>query len=208
MQTLDLLGSTVDNGKMIELAQLPNLSLLSIGHSNLDDVGASGVSKCQNLSAVIASWTSITDKAIPYFTAMKSLQRLEVSGAALTPLSIRFLADKQELQNLELCSVTGVRDDSFAPMVNSNLSFLNVEGVDIGDDAAVYFSQMRRLNAISIGLTRITPAGVKQLLKNESLSRINYAPTATLTEADVQQLAKTYPHCRFVNTASTGGLFR
>ncbi len=208
VQTLDLLGSTVDNGKMIELAQLPNLSLLSIGHSNLDDVGASGVSKCQNLSAVIASWTSITDKAIPYFTAMKSLQRLEVSGAALTPLSIRFLADKQELQNLELCSVTGVRDDSFAPMVNSNLSFLNVEGVDIGDDAAVYFSQMRRLNAISIGLTRITPAGVKQLLKNESLSRINYAPTATLTEADVQQLAKTYPHCRFVNTASTGGLFR
>ncbi len=200
-QTLDLMGSTVDNGKMIELAQLPNLSMLSIGHSNLDDVGASGVSKCQNLNVVIASWTSITDKAIPYFTAMKNLNRLEISGVALTPLSIRFLADKQELQSLDLCSATGLRDDSFAPMVNSNLIFLNVERVDIGDEAAVYFSRMRRLNAISIGRTRITAAGVRKLLKNKTLTRINYVPTPSLTEAEVQKLVKQYLHCSFVNAS-------
>ncbi len=107
VQSLDLMGCTVDNGKLIDLAQLPNLRTLSIGHSNLDDTGASGIAKCPNLAVVVASWTNITDKSIPYFTAMKNLRRLEISGVALTPLSIRFLAEKHELQNLELCGVTG-----------------------------------------------------------------------------------------------------
>ncbi len=204
IQSLDLMGCTVDNGKLIDLAQLPNLSHLSIGHSNLDDVGASGVAKCECLTDLTASWTSITDKAIPYFTAMKSLKRLEIAGTALTPLSIRFLADKQELRNLDLVGVTGLRDDSFAPMVDSNLVFLNVERVDIGDAAAEYFSQMRQLRAIAIGLTRITPAGVECLLKNKSLIEIKYVPTSSLKKADVQFLAKKYPHCRFVNTVQKG----
>lgn len=199
VKALNLLGCTVDNGKLIDLSQLRNLVHLTLSHSNLDDCGASGIAKCPNLTDLIVSWTNITDKAIPYFTAMKSLRRLEISGIALTPLSIRFLADKQELEQLVMRGVTGVVDESFAPMVDSKLSFIDVESMDVGDSAAFYFSQMRELRAISIVSTRITAAGVKQLLTNKNLIAITYVPTESLKESDVQLLAKKYPRCRFVN---------
>ncbi|MCC7531589.1 MAG: serine/threonine protein kinase [Candidatus Melainabacteria bacterium] len=204
VKVLDLLGCTVDNGILIELCQLRNLVHLTISYSNLDDGGAAGIAKCANLSDLIVSWTNITDKAIPYFTAMKSLRRLEIGGIALTPLSIRFLAGKQELEKLVMRGATGLGDESFAPIVDSRLRFIDVESVDVGDRAAFYFSQMRELRSISIVSTRITAAGIEQLLTNKKLVAIMYSPTESLKESDVQLLAKKYPRCRFANTLQKG----
>ncbi len=196
---LDIMGCAVKNDKLIDLAQLPHLEHLNISHSNLDDVGAAGIAHCPNLVNIQANWTNITDKAIPYFTEMPRLQRLEVSGVALTPLSIRFLAEKTELSGLVLSSVSGLNDASFAPMCGSNVRFLNVENVPIGDAAVAYLAQMRHLESIALGLTKITREGVERLLTNKTVNTVIYVPTEELSLADVKLLAEKYPHCRFLN---------
>ena len=89
-------------------------------------------------------------------------------------------------------------------MVKSNLQFLNVENIPIGDGATIYLSQMRKLNAIAIGSTKITARGVERLLVNEKLRTIMYVPTAEFTAVDALILTKRHPNCKFLNKYQKG----
>jgi serine/threonine protein kinase len=204
IRNIDFVGSVVKNERLGELAKLPYFEHLSISHTNLNDEGAAGLARCPHLNDVSASWTNITAASIPYFVSLRKLERFEISGVRLSTESIRMLAEKRSLKRLVLRSSTGLTDQSFAPMVCSNLQFLNVENLPIGDDATIYLSQMRNLTSIALGMTKISARGIERLLVNEKLDTVLYVPTPELTEADVAALAKRYPRCHFVSKFQKG----
>lgn len=202
---LDMTGSDIDNPNLIMLTRLPQLRHVTFTSSELDDIGAAAISKCTTVNDISASWCErLTDKAIPYFTIMPSLKKLEISGTTLTPLSIRFLADDERLEYLDLRAVTGVDDESFAPMVDSKLLFLNVESTHIGDSAAKHFSKMRNLLSISVGGTNISARGIEVLLENKKLRTIMYTLTPYLQRRDIQLLKFKHPEVRFLEGFQKG----
>lgn len=205
IETLDLLGCGVDNSKMSLLRHIPHLSKVTLSNSTLDDSGAAALSKCQQIESLNVSWSNITAKSVPYFTAMPNLKYLEIGGVSLTPFAIKDLANDTRLKNLDLRGIVGVDDDGFAPMVDSNLLFLNVESVPIGDKAAAYFGRMRNLFAISIGGTNISPRGVAALLMNGKAKTIMYTPTPYLKREDILTLIRKYPLVRFCEGCKRGG---
>lgn len=204
IRKIDFVGSYVDNGRLGDLARLPNFNHLSISHTNLNDEGAAGLSKCPHLADLSVSWSSVTAQSVRYFSKMRSLANFEICGIALTSESLRLLAEMKQLERLILRSSSGLTDQSFAPMVKSNVQFLNVENLPIGDDATIYLSQMRKLNSIAIGSTKISARGLERLLVNEKLVTIMYVPTAHLSEADVALVAKRHPNCRFLKKYQKG----
>ncbi len=204
IENIDLLGSSFNNSQLIELASLPRLFQISLSMSNLDDVGARGLSHCPNLSDLTVSWSGVTDKSIAYFTAMKKLRKLEISGIETSSLSMKLLAEMKNLQQLIMVHAPGVKDEFFAPMVNSHLNFLNIEGVRVGDRAAFYISRIEGLLCVSIGNTDITAAGVEQLLKNKTLSVIMYVPCKAFSQADAARLSNKYPNRTFTNQLQKG----
>jgi serine/threonine protein kinase len=202
---LDMTGCDIDNPNLIMLTRLPQLKHVTFTSSELDDIGAAAISKCTTINDISASWCErLTDKAIPYFTIMPSLKKLEISGTTLTPLSIRFLADDERLQYLDLRAVTGVDDESFAPMVDSKLLFLNVESTHIEDKAAKYFSKMRNLLSIAVGGTNMSARGIEALLENKKLRTIMYTLTPYLQRQDIQLLKMKHPEVRFLEGFQKG----
>lgn len=207
IRDIDFVGSIVKNERLGELASLPYFKHLSISHTNLNDEGAQGLAKCPHLANLSVSWSNITAASICSFAKMRSLSYFDISGIALTDESIRLLAEMKQLDRLLLRCSTGLTDESFAPMAKSNLQFLNVENIPIGDGATIYLSQMRKLNSIAIGSTKISARGVERLLVNEKLKTIMYVPTAELTESDVSILSRRHPNCQFLNKYQKGETF-
>lgn len=205
VEQLDLMGCGVDNSRLRLLTRIPRLSRVTLSNSTLDDSGAAALSKCPVLEFLNVSWSNITAKSVPYFTKMPNLKYLEIGGITLTPGAIRYLADDDRLKNLDLRGSIGVDDESFSPMVDSKLVFLNVESVPVGDKAAEYFGRMRNLAAISIGGTKISPKGIEALLMNGKAKTIMYTTTPYLKREDILSLARKYPLVRFCEGYKRGG---
>ncbi|MBX9951658.1 MAG: protein kinase [Candidatus Obscuribacterales bacterium] len=195
---LDLLGSGINNKRLAELSSLPNLKSVTLSHTNLDDTGAAGLSKCQKLISVSAGWSSISAKAIPYFLSMPQLRSLDLSGIRLDRESIKFLAGKSTLEYLRIPSTSGISDENLAPLANSNIKHLDIENLPLGDTAAFHISKMRKLEYLSIRGTNIGLSGLKQLLTNRNLRTVVFCPTQQLKTAAVRKLAKGKKLCRFV----------
>jgi len=202
---LDLSNCGFENKSLIWFADMPKLTHLKLSNSNFDDIGAAQVSKCKKVRTLNANWSNITDKAIPFFTIMPELNKLEISGTRLTPLSIQFLADDDRLISLNLRAAAGVDDEAFAPMVDSKLQFINLETIQIGDGAAKYFSKMRNLRSVAIGGTNMTGAGIEELLENKKLHVVRYTITRYLKRSDIRILMKRHPEVRFLEGFQDGG---
>ncbi|HNB22217.1 MAG TPA: protein kinase [Candidatus Melainabacteria bacterium] len=205
VEHLDLMGCGIDNSKLYLLRHLPNLAYITLSNSTLDDDGAIALSRFPHLLGLNVSWSNITKKSIAYLTQMPSLRYLEIGGTQCDLSTIKLLADDARLLNLDLRGIFGVNDESFAPMVNSQLQFLNVESVDIGDKAAEYFAKMPNLMVISIGGTKITPKGVDALLKGSRVKTVLYTETSSLSRNDILGLIRKYPCVRFAEGFERGG---
>lgn len=198
---LDLLGSGINNKRLAELSSLPNLTSVTLSHSNLDDTGAAGLAKCQKLTSVSAGWSSISARAIPYLLSLPQLRCLELSGVRLDPGSIKLLARKSTLEYLRIPGTSGLSDENLAPLANSKIKHLDIENLQVGDTAALYISKMRNLDYLAISGTRIGLPGLKQLVTNTNLRTVVFYPTKELTAAAVRRLAKENKQCRFVQSS-------
>lgn len=207
MTALDISGCLLDNERLIEIAELPALTEMTVSRTNLDDVGAAGIAQSTRLKKLEANMTNLTANAIPYFAAMPSLEILEIEGTSLTPQSIRILSGKKSLISLGLRSVTGLKDDDMARFVQSNLYFLNIEGSALGDETAEYLSQMRNLQGVAIGFSKISQVGLETLMQSRTIKTIKCFPSDVLSERDIDRLARKYPGCRVVKQLQVGDDF-
>jgi len=88
---------------------------------------------------------------------------LDVSGNKLDAESIAAIAQKSNLQEL-LISYTGINDEDFLKLTSiPTLIALDIKGLHVGDEGALFLAQHTKLTFLNIGDNQISSKGLAAL---------------------------------------------
>jgi Leucine-rich repeat (LRR) protein len=147
------------------LAGLEELNLgfgVALGVPRPKELGpADGEAECR-----IAGGMRITDLGLAKLASLQKLQRLDLSGSAITAGGLKTLTSLPALQRLSLWNVQGV-DDSAAPQLEtlSSLTSLDLSNTNIGDQTLTTLGKLPKLKRLYVSETQITADGVTAFRK-------------------------------------------
>ena len=99
--TVDLSGSSVDDGSFPDLVNLRRLRTLRVDNTNIADVAASEIGKCRMLKALDLSNTKISDAGLQQLMALSLLKNLILNDTSITNDSIPIILSISSLVKLE-----------------------------------------------------------------------------------------------------------
>jgi internalin A len=130
---------------------------VALGAPRPTDLGpADGEAECR-----IAGGLRVTDLGLARLSKLEKLQRLDVSGSAITPNGLKSLANLRDLRRLSLWNVKGI-DDTAAPYLEAlgHLTSLDLSNTAIGDDTLARLARLPDLRRLYVSDTRVTPEGL------------------------------------------------
>jgi len=124
--TVDLSGSSVDDGSFPELVNLRRLRTLRVDNTDIADVAASEIGKCKMLKALDLSNTKIGDAGLQQLVTLGLLKNLILNDTSVTDDSIPTILSFGSLVKLECTntaiSLSGVEEiQSQAPQLDVEL---------------------------------------------------------------------------------------
>ena len=123
--TVDLSGSSVDDGNFPELVNLRRLLTLRVDNTDIADVAASEIGKCKMLKALDLSNTKIGDAGLQQLVTLSSLKNLILNDTPVTDDSIPTILSFGSLVKLE-CTNTAI-SPSGVEEIQSQAPQLDVE---------------------------------------------------------------------------------
>ncbi|MBI3859561.1 MAG: hypothetical protein HY296_04900 [Thaumarchaeota archaeon] len=184
LEELELDSSFTDRA-LVHVAQLRNLTGLSIKSRLLTDEGLSKLGSLTRLTGLHVSAKRITatttrqlatlpelrrlglggatDDALLPVAEMTTLYSLSLAGPEITDLGLAHLKGMSRLEDLSL-GRTGGSDAGLVHLSGlTNLTTLSLFGDQYGDDALAHVRQLKRLSTLQLGRTRVTDAAVDEL---------------------------------------------
>lgn len=175
----------------------PNILAVELGGSTIGDDGVAGFKEFASLERANLGGTAITDRAAETLGTLPSLRLLDVSNTTISDEFVKTLADhgSPKLESLNLAS-TRITSQSLSKLSTfKELKYLNLANTRIsgGDLAAIASLNLKRLDLslcdisdsdldalivmdslITLGLegSKVSKAGVEQLIEMENLSEI------------------------------------
>ena len=194
----DVIDTDVPNECLYRLAELP-LRRISLGQSNLNDVGAEALSHCLTLENFEANGTNLTDDGVCKLAALNDLKQLDIGGTKISDKSLLALAASPKLTDLGLRAVMGISREAWAALAKSHVQDLDLESARLDDSCFTELSKLATLRKIDLSYTDVTIHGLKELCKNKRLRIVNIRRCPHLGSAAVQILETLFPNIKFLN---------
>lgn len=186
---LNLTELMLDQEVLGAIGTLPDLEILLLGTTNVDDSGISLLTNLPRLQLLGLRQTLITDEALPHLAQIPSLRKIYLSDTPLTDSGIAHLAAIEGLQQLALKN-TEITAQGLAKLQElTTLERLWLDSTPIGDEAVALIARsFPRLEVLFIGDTGVTDAGVSELAALSSLAVLNLEATE-VSDASIPTLA-------------------
>ncbi len=152
----------LSNHGLAVLQKLPNLKLLSISGSSIDDDGLVHLRHATNLEAGLVLNGPFTDKALQHLQGMDKLRLLDLTQNRITDDGLKTVAALPALETLIL-NGTPITNEGIANLVQmKGLQELYLMDCNIDDGAVPHLKQLTSLKTLAITNTRISAAGAQE----------------------------------------------
>lgn len=191
------LTAAVTNGTLAQLKAFPELRSLHLQSTHLTDDGLRRLGAMKRLQVLaLHDAAKITDAGISHLASLKSLEEVYINRAQIGDDALRVLS---ELPLLHTLHAEGVRftDNGLKFLEGkSDLRVLTILGGRhaFSDAALPHLSKLTRLEQLGLRPTRVTSAGLKHLSRLTNLESLYLSGT----NADVSDLARSLPRCKFL----------
>jgi Leucine-rich repeat (LRR) protein len=153
LATLRVQHTEFDDRSATVLARLPELSVLDLSGTSISDKGVRHLRSCEKLEIVALSNTRVTDDGLTYLRYCRKLWSLAANNTRITGSAFNDPDHFDKITELELdhakVSPTGLANIARL----SNLEFLSLQKLDLGDEALTVLLNAPRLEQLVISTT-------------------------------------------------------
>jgi tRNA A-37 threonylcarbamoyl transferase component Bud32 len=199
IQNLSFHNCSINNESLGRLAKL-HLLRIELNSSNLNDIGARNLSRCQELYCVNASSTILSDEGVCKLATIKVLTTLNITGAEITDKSLVALAKSKELGWLDLSEAKKITNAGLKALEQSRLQSLVLHATAIDDTGMIYLSKIERLEGLDLSKTKVTVKGVEELCKNgRKVKKVDLSECPNIGQKELYQLRSAFPVIKFTS---------
>lgn len=197
---IDLLDTGAEENVLLELTNLPFLTSVNLGGTDLNDrVVAELVPKLPDLVIFRAPRTDITDASIDTLKNVPGLLILNVCGCPITASvfdKIKTLPPRIGLVGL---SATGANDHTVARIADlcPNIVELQLSNTAVTDASVPVIKKWKNLNTLYLSHTKVTDKGARQLAEMRNLKALSLQTTGVSAET-LKYLSQRLPDCRIL----------
>ncbi len=197
IKVLNLHNCILPNKAISKFAKM-NLNGVEFDRSDFNNVGAEALSHFPGLHEIRANGTPLTDKGIASLATMPELRRLSIADDQLNDASLSALGKSKSLEYIELKRVKNITSTGLKELQNSNVRELDLDSTLIDDSAMPYLSKMSKLKVLNLSNTKVTVAGIEQLLKSGSNCKsVVLIDCANIGPPRLRQLRARFPGVEF-----------
>ena len=165
-----------------QLSQLPDddFKMVEIdlsGSSLLRDQDLATLSNLDQLERLDLSGSAITESGLKQLGKLPNLHSLSLARTPIQSLATNFGSLFPELKNLDLHATGLKKVDPDAVAGLKSLESIDLSMTSIGDEAVDAFADMENLRKVDLAATEVTDAAARTLSEMDSLERLNLAGT-------------------------------
>ena len=175
-------NTSVTGSGLRNLADLKSIAVLHLCGSAFDDQGAENLRPFSKVTELYLDNTKITDAAMPVIGSLKNINQLRLGGTKVADAGLKNLESLHSLSNLWL-DKTSISDDGLKCLADLNLGILSITETAITDGGLAHLYSHSTLQALELGGTKVTAAGVAKLQAALPKCKIN-VDSAVQTELD------------------------
>lgn len=186
---LDLTELMLDQDVLAAIGTLPDLEILLLGGTNVDDAGILPLRELPRLTTLGLRRTLVTDETLRHLSRLPNLETLYLSETSVSDSGMEHLATMDGLRRLALAKtrVTASGISRLQPL--TSLDRLWLDGIPITDDNLEIISRsFPRLQVLFIGDSRVTDAGIAELSRLSELAALSLE-NLPITDVSVPVLA-------------------
>ena len=190
------MNSGITNVSLAVLAELPELTELSISGNSSTDKGVESLTKLKKLRSLSIQSPYLTDAALETIARMGSLEELQLGSIEYTDAGIAKLATLQSLRFLSVnAGVTGEWYVELAKLPNvTELSVKNWGNTHQAESLAA-LAQWPKLETLHLDFRELGGDPVPPLAKLQRLKYL-YVRQMKLSDETIAELHKALPNCR------------
>lgn len=141
----------------------PKLLHLSLRAAAISDEALQSIAKCGALTYLDLGGANITDAGLLHFAEHQHLTTLGLENTKITGASFVTLARLKSLEIVVLDN-SPIDDSDITHLADSgSIQMLFLAGTEISDDVIPHLARMPSLVSVSLGRTKVTPAGRQKL---------------------------------------------
>ncbi|MGH7135374.1 MAG: hypothetical protein ACREHD_06510, partial [Pirellulales bacterium] len=205
LRELDLLGASVTDDTLEQLAAFPSLMKLSLLGAKVDDEGLRHLGKFRNLSRLDLRMSGITDDGLIALAGLRSLAEIDIEHTRVTAEGVAWL--RQTRPGLRVRATTNdaslgriatfyrrrqtrlSRDRAPLPLLR-----LPAIGPDVTDAGVALLRGMTQIRELDLTDTRVTDASVDSLATLSGLKQLALRGTQ-VSDGGVERLQQALPDC-------------
>jgi Leucine Rich repeat len=169
---LDFQHSPLGDADMQALGRFEQLRALMAGGTKVSNSGLAEVAKLPRLQILFLAGTQITDKGLAKLTALPALQGLDISNDGITDAGLREVARIEKLHILRLVRTK------------------------ITDEGLKELTKLPHLDTLDLQDTKVSDLGMKELARCARLRCLKLLSRTDVTQAGVNELRKALPECQ------------
>ncbi|XP_062027285.1 receptor-like protein 53 [Rosa rugosa] len=192
LKYLDLNNTKVSSAGVGNLTgHVPNLQVLSISHTSVDDVTISYIGMMPSLKVIDLSNTNI--KGVIYQAESVPVREPEPEPESVSVLTMSALQSLRHLERLNLAD-TQVMDAALYPLTSfPKLSHLSLKSASLTDISLNYVSSISKLTNVCIHDGVLTNSGLNSFKPPATLRMMDLRGCWLLTEDAITSFSKTHP---------------
>lgn len=200
LRSLSLFGCKVDDDALTELACLPALGRLHVNYIQFSTPALAKLqARARTLRELVLAECEVSDEGVQSLAALENLQQLSIDGPDLTDAGLAVIASS--FLQLGHLSVKGPRITRAGlrnlAKLRDCLTWLDVQGNGIDDDALAELSELPKLTTLSLTSDSLTSKACATLGKMTGLQNL-YLHSRNISLADRTRLKEALgPDCNF-----------
>ena len=175
LEELDLEGAKISDASAGALAKLGGLRQLRLGRTKVSWKTLAVLAAMKNLAWLDMTGTAVEDEGLSMLSELTAVEALTLDWTKIKGSGLSAVAKMKGLKMLSLNHTT-VDDAEILALVDElpeTITSLGLQGTKVTDEAVVALAKrLPKLESIDIGCTVVTDAGIKSLLKINSVKYI------------------------------------
>jgi hypothetical protein len=205
LRELDLLGASVTDDTLEQLAALPSLTKLSLLSARINDDGIRHLGKFRNLSELDLCMTDVTDEGLTALAGLRKLSKVDLEHTRVTAEGVGWLRQtKPDLQARTTTDDTSLR--RIATFFQRRQSRLSRDGVSlpslrlpaigpgVTDAGVALLRGMTQIEELDLTDAQVTDKSITNLATLTGLKKLTLRGTQ-VTDSGVEKLRLALPNC-------------
>ncbi len=201
LRYLKLENAAITDVSLPALAQLPDLSELSLAGTQISEAGLENLAKARGLTRLDLNGLAIRGEGLAALNDLPKLSEIRLQDTLLDDSGLTALGTLANLRKLKL-SRTRISDAGLAALKDlKKLEMLDLDGTQISDKGLEELKPLSRLTELSLNETRVSNAGLEHLAGLTSLDTLRVDNTRMTNDKIVEFMSTR----KIMRTEVTGG---